>query len=96
MFELEAARWNYDQTLHALGHNLDDPLLRADFESARDDLHAAQKVLAEAKSTLDERAREFAQLNGALGERAEQSDVRARLNTLGFGGDDWGLDGRAK
>lgn len=96
LFELEAAQWNYDDTLRALGRDLDNPLARADFEAARDDLRGAQRVLALAKVGLEERAQEFAQLNGALGARAQQKDVRARMGDLGFGGDDFGLDGRAK
>lgn len=96
LFELEAAQWNYDQTLRALGRDLDNPLKRADFENAREDLRDAQRVLARAQAGLEERAQEFAQLNGALGEGAEQKEVRAKIGDLGFGGDDFGLDGRAK
>ena len=96
LFELEAAQWNYDQTLRALGRDLDNPLTRADFENAREDLRDAQRVLARAQVGLEERASEFAQLNEVLGERDDQSEVRAKLGDLGFGGDDFGLDGRAK
>lgn len=95
-FELEAARWNYDQTLRALGRNLDDPLLRADFETARDDLRDAERVMARAQERLNERAREFARLNASLGGSIDGRDLRAKMDDLGFGGDDWGLDGRAK
>ena len=93
-FELEAAKWNYSRTLRALGRDLDNPLLRADFEQARDDLHEAREVLAKAEHGLEERAGEFTRLNSVLGEGAEQKEVRVRMNSLGFGGDDFGLDGR--
>lgn len=96
LFELEAAQWNYEDTLRALGRDLDNPLARADFENAREDLRDAQRVLARARVGFEERAREFARLNGALGELAEQNEVRARMGQVGFGGDDWGLDGRPK
>ena len=89
LFELEAAQWNYDQTLRALGRDLDNPLARADFEVAREDLRDAQRVLARAQAGLEERAQEFAQLNEVLGERTEQIEVRAKLGDMGFGGDDW-------
>ena len=95
MFELEAAQWNYDQTLRVLGRDLDNPLARADFENAREDLRDAQRVLARAQAGLEERAKEFARLNASLGKRADQNDVRAKMDDLGFGGDDWGLDGRS-
>ncbi len=96
LFELEAAQWNYDETLRALGRDLDNPLARADFEAAREDLRDARRVLARAEAGLEERAQEFARLNGALGAGAEQKEVRARLGELGFGSDDFGLDGRIK
>ena len=96
LFELEAAQWNYDDTLRALGRDLDNPLARADFENAREDLRDAQRVLARAEAGLGKRAEEFARLDASMGARAEQDDVRAKMGDLGFGGDDWGLDGRAK
>lgn len=96
LFELEAAQWNYDQTLRALGRDLDNPLARADFEEAREDLRDAQRVLALAQAGLEERAREFARLNASLGKRAEQNGVRAKMDDLGFGGDDFGLGGRLR
>lgn len=95
LFELEAAQWNYDQALRALGCDIDNPLARADFENARADLRDAQRVLARARAGLEARAQEFARLNASLGEREEQNGVRSNLGELGFGGDDWGLDSRS-
>ncbi len=94
-FELEAAKWNYNRTLAALGRDLDNPLLRADFEQARADLEEAREVMARAEVALEERTGEFTRLNAALGESAEQKQVRRKMDTLGFGGDDYGLDGNA-
>ena len=93
-FELEAAKWNYNRTLAALGRDLNNPLLRADFEQARIDLEEAQGVMTCAEAALEERTREFNRLNAALGEGAEQKQVRRKMDTLGFGGDDYGLDRR--
>ncbi len=90
LFELEAAQWNYSRTLRALGRELDNPLLRADFEEARADLRDAQAVLAKAQTSLEERAREFALLDGVLGAPDERKAHRARMDDLGFGGDDFG------
>ena len=92
LFELEAAKWNYNRTLRALGRDLDNPLLRAEFEEARDDLREAREVLARAEAGLELRAQEFAQLSAALGDRADQREVRGKMNDLGFGGDDWGRE----
>ncbi len=91
-FELDAAKYNYTRTLRALGHDLDNPLLRADFETARDDLRDAKQVLAQAQAALEERAREFARLNQALGNKGAEAGVRAKMKQMGFGGDDYGLD----
>lgn len=96
LLELDAALYNYDATLQALGHNLDDPLRRADFEQARDDVKDAKRVLREARAALRERQGEFARLDAALGERADVRNLRARMEILGFGGDDFGLDARPK
>lgn len=94
-FELEAAKWNYNRTLVALGRDLDNPLSRADFETARADLEEARGVMALAEAALEERTREFNRLNAALGEGAQQKQVRQKMDSLGFGGDDYGLDGKA-
>lgn len=94
-FELEAAKWNYSRTLRALGRDLDNPLLRADFEQARDDLREAREVLAKAQHGLEERTQEFARLNSFLGARDEQNEVRQKMDALGFGGNDFGLDADA-
>ena len=94
LIELEAAQWNYERTLHALGRDLDNPLKRADFETARDDLQEARGVLALAEAALQVRAQEFAQLDSFLGARDERHEHRNRMNALGFGGDDFGLDPR--
>ncbi len=91
MIELEAAQWNYSRTLRALGRDLDNPLLRADFEAARDDLEEARVVLAQAEAALEVRAQEFAQLDLILGERDERDAYRSRMDNLGFGGDDFGV-----
>ena len=86
MFELEAAQWNYDQTLRALGRDLDNPLARADFENAREDLRDAQRALALAQAGLEARAQEFARLNGALGEgargRGRRQQPREEVNAV--------------
>lgn len=92
LIELEAAQWNYSRTLRALGRDLDNPLKRADFEAARDDLEEARVVLARAEATLEVRAQEFAQLDSVLGERDERDAHRNRMDTLGFGGDDFGVE----
>ena len=92
LFELEAAQWNYDHALRALGRDLDNPLLRADFETARTDLRDARRVLVKAQAGLDERTREFARLDAALGDVRE---LRQNMDELGFGGDDFGLEKRA-
>ena len=91
MIELEAVQWNYSRTLRELGRDLDNPLKRADFEAARDDLEEAREVLAQAEAALEVRAREFASLDLILGHRAEREAHRARMDELGFGGDDFGL-----
>ncbi len=92
LFELEAAQWNYSRTLRALGRDLDNPLKRADFEEARTDLRDAQTVLAGAQASLEARAQEFARLNQALGARNERDQHRAKMDDLGFGGDDFGVE----
>lgn len=92
LFELEAAQFNYDHALRALGRDLDNPLLRADFEEARTDLSDAQKVLTKAQAALDERAREFARLDAALGALSDVRELRQNMDEMGFGGDDFGLE----
>ena len=92
--ELDAALYNYNATLKALGRDLDDPLLRADFENARDDLENAQRILHEADAALQARQNEFARLDQAMGERTEIRKLRARMDVLGFGGDDFGIENR--
>ena len=91
LIELEAAQWNYSRTLRALGRDLDNPLKRADFEAARDDLEEARVVLAQAQAALEVRAQEFASLDSILGLSAEREQHRARMDELGFGGDDFGV-----
>ena len=76
--------------MRALGRDLDNPLKRADFEAARDDLEEARVVLALAEAALEVRACEFAQLDSILGERNERDQHRERMDDLGFGGDDFG------
>lgn len=87
-FEREAARFTCEAALRALADDLDDPLRGADFEAARAELDAAQTNWTRARHALRERQTEFARLGAALGER-ELADLRARLDHLGFGGDDF-------
>lgn len=87
-FEREAARFTYEAALRALARDLDDPRLRAEFEAARAELEAAQTNWTRARHALRERQTEFARLGAALGAR-ELADLRARLDQLGFGGDDF-------
>lgn len=94
LLELDAALYNYDIALSELGRDLDDPLKRADFERARDDVEEAKRVLRAARRGLRERQGEFARLDAALGERDDVRRLRARMDVLGFGGDDFGLDAR--
>ena len=94
ILELDAALYNYDAALGALGRDLDDPLKRADFENARDDVEDAKRVLREARRGLRERQGEFARLDAAIGERDDVRKLRARMEAFGFGGDDWGLEER--
>lgn len=91
LFELDAAIYAYDLMLRALGRDLDNPLKRADFETARDDLRDAQAVLARAQAALEERAQEFARLDSIIGQRHEREQHRTRMDDLGFGGDDFGV-----
>ncbi len=92
LFELDAAIYAYDLTLRALGRDLDNPLKRADFETARDDLEEAKVVLRQARAALRERQGEFARLDEIIGQRDDVRGLRARMDALGFGGDDFGLD----
>lgn len=88
LLELEAAVHDYTLTAHEveLEETTEDQL---SFALAR--VVEAGRVLRQARAALAARTREFARLDSVVGAEFELDELRARLEGLGFGGDEFGL-----